>query len=110
MLEEHGVVGTTAEVSHRHITVRCRRRWAEGAGFLWPRVFGTGLARLLPRVIHGSALRRRHRLCNLADKFFQTGHPGGSELLAGYGHVHVEIGVSGPQFLGVIFAPLGGTD
>src|SRR6267378_7590574 len=110
MLEEHGVVGTTAEVSHWHITVRCRRRWAEGAGFLRPGVFGTGPARLLPCVVYGSALRRRHRLRNLADKLFQTGHPGGSELLTGYGHVHVEIGVSVPQFLRMIFAPLGGTD
>src|SRR5258708_39958909 len=110
MLQEHGVVGTTSEVSHWHIAVRCRRRWAEGAGFLRPGVFGTRLACLLPRVVYGSALRRRHRLRDFADKLLQTGHPGGSELLAGYGHVHVEIGVSGPQFLRMIFAPLSGTD
>src|SRR5207302_3997373 len=110
MLQEHGVVGTTAEVSHRHITVRCRRRWAEGAGFLRTRVFRTGLACLLPRVVDGSALRRRNRFCNLADKLLQTGHPRSSELLTRYRHVHVEIGVSDPQFLHMIFAPLGGTD
>src|SRR6202521_6480962 len=110
MLQEHGVIGATAEVSHWHIAVRRRRRRTEGAGFLRPGVFGTGLARLLPRVVYGSALRRRHRLRDLADKPFQTGHPGSSKLLAGYRHVHVEIGVGVPQFLRMLFAPLGGTD
>src|SRR6266849_2349538 len=110
MLQEYCVVGTTSEVSDWHIVVRCHRRWTEGAGFLRPGVFGTGLARLLPRVVDGSALWRRHCFRNLAEKLLQTGHPGRSELLARYRHVHVEIGVSGPQFLRMIFAPLGGTD
>src|SRR5260370_15404075 len=106
MLQEHGVVGTTAEVSHWHIAVRCRRRRTEGAGFLGPGVLGAGLARLLPRVVHGSALGRRHRLRNFADKIFQTWHSGGSELLTGNRHVHVEIAVSRPPFLRMSFAPL----
>src|SRR5260370_41752322 len=106
MLQEHGVVGTTAEVSHWHIAVRCRRRRTEGAGFLGPGVLGAGLARLLPPVVPGSALGRRHPLRNFADKLFQNWHSGGSELLTGNRHVHVEIALGGPQFLPLTFAPL----
>ena len=55
-----------------YIVLHCRRWRAEGAGFVG--VLWTRLARLLPRVVHGSTLRRGHRFCDLANKFFQRGH------------------------------------
>ncbi len=75
MLQEHRVVGTTAEIAHGHIVLHCRRRRAEGVGFLRTGIICTRLARFFPCLVHASALRRRHRLRDLAYKLFQTGHP-----------------------------------
>src|SRR5208337_9356 len=110
MLQEHRVIGATTQIAHRNIALHRRRWWTESAVFLRPAVLRTWLTRLFPRVVHGSAIGRWHRLRDLPDKLFQRGHAGGSELLAGYRDVHIEIRGSIPQFLRVIFAPLGGTN
>src|SRR5438309_11803433 len=106
MLQKHSVVRTAAKIAHGNIVVRCGGRWAESAGFLWPGVIRTWLAGLLPCVVHSSTLGGWHGLCDLPDKFLQTGHARCAEFLARYGHIHVEIGGRILQILGVFFAPL----
>src|SRR5208282_4472282 len=81
----------------------------ESGGFLLTVHLRIRIGLLFPCSIHRSALRRRNRLRDFADKFFKRWSTRSSKSLARHGYVHIEISFCVSQFLSMVFSPFSGT-
>src|SRR6266851_1090050 len=110
MLEERRVVRAAAQISYGHVGLRLRGgRFVGNCSWLLL-TRAVVLVRLLPSLIHGTALGARYGFGYVAQKLLQARHCRRPELGARDGNVHVEIRRGSRQLRLVLLHPFGGAN